>query len=95
MFVFELDGGNRALERAGRGRRQMGIRERIETNAGLAVADTLTVTDLDLSDTVTPIVTTVVESGTTSGIANATLFNMMTVTDTLTYLTTTGPSNWR
>ncbi|MCF6777928.1 VCBS domain-containing protein, partial [Thiotrichales bacterium 19X7-9] len=52
----------------------------IETNAGLTVSDTLTTTDLDLTDTVSVAVTSVVESGNTSGIANATLLGMMSAT---------------
>ncbi|MCF6777251.1 DUF4347 domain-containing protein, partial [Thiotrichales bacterium 19X7-9] len=52
----------------------------IESNAGLTVSDTLTTTDLDLTDTVSVAVTSVVESGNTSGIANATLLGMMSAT---------------
>ncbi|MCF6777936.1 DUF4347 domain-containing protein, partial [Thiotrichales bacterium 19X7-9] len=51
-----------------------------ETDSGLTSSDTLTVTDLDLTDTVSVAVTSVVESGDTSGIANATLLSMMSVT---------------
>ncbi|MCF6776594.1 VCBS domain-containing protein, partial [Thiotrichales bacterium 19X7-9] len=51
-----------------------------ESNAGLTVSDTLTTTDLDLTDTVSVAVTSVVESGDTSGIANATLLGMMSAT---------------
>ena len=50
-----------------------------ETDAGLSVSDTLTLTDSDLIDTVDVAVTSVVESGDVSGIANATLLAMMSV----------------
>ncbi len=40
-----------------------------ETNATLSTSGTLTVTDLDLTDTVTSAVTSVVASGTTNGLA--------------------------
>jgi len=57
----------------------------IETNTGLTVADTLTVTDIDTTNTVTSDVISVVESGDVSGIANATLLAMMGVTGDLTW----------
>ena len=52
-----------------------------ETNAGLTATDTLTVRDVDLSDTVSSSVTTVLASGSTAGLAptNAQLLAMMTV----------------
>ncbi|MBR1273052.1 VCBS domain-containing protein, partial [Bradyrhizobium sp. AUGA SZCCT0222] len=54
----------------------------VETNAALAVGGTLTVTDIDLSDAVTPTVASVVASGTTTGLGsgNAALAAMLTVT---------------
>ncbi len=54
----------------------------LETNATLSTSGTLTVTDLDLSDTVTSVVTSVVTSGTTNGLQsnNAALLAMLTST---------------
>jgi VCBS repeat-containing protein len=53
-----------------------------ETNATLATSGTLTVTDLDLTDTVASAVTSVVASGTTNGLGsnNAALLAMLTST---------------
>ena len=52
-----------------------------ETNAGLASSGTLTVTDVDSPDTVTSVVTSVVASGTTTGLTstNPALLAMFTV----------------
>ncbi|MDX8538473.1 VCBS domain-containing protein, partial [Mesorhizobium abyssinicae] len=50
-----------------------------ETNAPLTANGTLTVTDADLSDTVTPSVTMVSPVGPTGGLSNATLLGMLTV----------------
>ena len=50
-----------------------------ETNSGLAVSGTLTITDLDVTDTTSVTVSGVSESGDVSGIANSTLLNMMSV----------------
>ncbi len=53
-----------------------------ETNATLTTSGTLTVMDMDLTDTVTSAVTSVVASGTTDGLGsnNAALFAMLTST---------------
>jgi len=65
-----------------------------ETNAGLTVAGTLTLTDIDTTDIVTSTVLSVVESGDTSAIANATLLAMMGVTGDLTNAETTDTLDW-
>ncbi|TNF65647.1 MAG: DUF4347 domain-containing protein, partial [Gammaproteobacteria bacterium] len=52
-----------------------------ETDNGLSISDTLTVEDTNTTDTVPVNVISVVESGTTSGIANATLLNMLSIVD--------------
>ncbi len=54
----------------------------METNSTLSTSGTLTVTDLDLTDTVTSSVTSVVASGTTNGLQsnNAALLAMLTST---------------
>ena len=65
-----------------------------ETDAGLTVADTLTLTDIDTTNIVTSTVLSVVESGDTSAIANATLLAMMSVTGDLTNLETTDTLDW-
>ncbi len=53
-----------------------------ETNATLSTSGTLTVTDLDLTDSVTSAVTSVVASGTITGLGsnNAALLAMLTST---------------
>jgi len=53
-----------------------------ETNAGLSTSGTLTVTDVDLTDTVNSSVTTVAASGITTGLAlsNAQLLGLLSVT---------------
>ena len=53
-----------------------------ETNAALTTSGTLTVVDLDLSDSVTATVLSVAASGTTTGLGsgNAALLAMLTVT---------------
>jgi VCBS repeat-containing protein len=67
-----------------------------ETTTTLSATDTLTITDLDTTNTVTIDVTTLVESGTTSGILNSTLLGMMTVTsaDILDNTETTNVFDW-
>ena len=65
-----------------------------ETNTTLSVSDTVTVTDLDLTDLVSASVTTVVESGDVSGIANATLLSMMGITGDLNATETTEALVW-
>ncbi|MBR1280433.1 VCBS domain-containing protein, partial [Bradyrhizobium sp. AUGA SZCCT0177] len=54
----------------------------VETNAGLSGSGTLSVTDADVSDTVSSLVTTVVTSGTTTGLGltNGQLLTMLGVT---------------
>jgi VCBS repeat-containing protein len=51
----------------------------IQGDVGLTTSGTLTVTDADLSDTVTPAVDHVVLSGTTGGLTNAAVLGMLTV----------------
>ena len=52
----------------------------LETNAGLAVSDTLTVVDADLSDAVTASVQSVSTVGPTGGLTNGQLLAMLSVT---------------
>ena len=67
-----------------------------ETDAGLTTSGTLSVEDVDISDTVSVAVTSVVESGMTSGIDNAVLLAMLGVDtgDIIDNLSTTGTINW-
>ena len=51
----------------------------VQADVGLATSGTLTVTDADLSDTVTPAVDHVVLSGTTGGLTSAAVLGMLTV----------------
>src|SRR5262249_4954408 len=53
-----------------------------ETNAGLTTNGTLTVTDADLSDTVTPTVPLVTLSGVTGGLTSADVLGMLQVSPT-------------
>jgi len=66
----------------------------IETDSGLTVADTLTLIDVDITNTVSSTVASVVESGDVSGIDNATLLAMMGVTGDLTNVETSDTLNW-
>ena len=50
-----------------------------KTNAALSTTGTLTVTDLDLSDSVTPTVESVSLSGTTGGLTSAAVLGMLSV----------------
>jgi VCBS repeat-containing protein len=67
-----------------------------EANAGLTASDTLTVTDVDVTDLVNPSVVSVSTSGDTGGLTNLQLLAMMSVApspvDTTT--TTTGQITW-
>jgi VCBS repeat-containing protein len=67
-----------------------------EANAGLTASDTLTVTDVDVTDLVNPSVMSVSTSGDTGGLSNGQLLAMMSVApspvDTTT--TTTGQITW-
>ena len=67
-----------------------------ESNIGLSATDTLTITDVDVSDLVAPSVFAVSTTGPTGGLSNATLLAMMGVApspvDTTT--TTTGQLTW-
>jgi VCBS repeat-containing protein len=65
-----------------------------ETNAGLSMNDTITVTDVDLTDLVSSSVTGVMESGKVSGITNATLLAMMSITGDLDTTETTEALAW-
>ena len=60
------------------------------------MSETLTLTDLDTTDTVGVAVTSVVESGDVSGIANATLLAMLSVpaTDVLSNSQTEDTFTW-
>ena len=51
----------------------------VQADVGLATSGTLTVTDADFSDTVTPAVDHVVLSGTTGGLTSAAVLGMLTV----------------
>ncbi|MDT8442571.1 MAG: VCBS domain-containing protein, partial [Desulfuromonadales bacterium] len=67
-----------------------------ESDAALSVGGTLTVTDLDVSDTVSTSVTSVTVTGDDNGIANADLLAMLSVDagNVIDNLSTTGSINW-
>ena len=67
-----------------------------ETDAGLMTNGTLSVEDVDVSDTVSVAVSSVVESGQTSGIANGMLLAMLGVDagDIIDNMNTDGTINW-
>ena len=67
-----------------------------ETNAGLTADGTISVTDADISDEVFVTVDSVIESGTVSGIANATLMAMLEVDmgAIIDAMSTEGDINW-
>jgi len=67
-----------------------------ETNAGLTTGGTLSVEDLDVSNVVNVAVSSVVESGTVSGIDNMTLLGMLTAgtNPIINNVSTTGTINW-
>ena len=68
----------------------------VETDAGLTTLGTLSVEDVDITDTVTVAVDSVIESGDTSGITNGTLLAMLGVDvgDIIDAASTTGTINW-
>ena len=67
-----------------------------ETDGGLITSGTLSVADVDVTDTVGVVVTSVAESGDTSGIASGTLLAMLGVDvgDIIDAASTTGAINW-
>jgi VCBS repeat-containing protein len=67
-----------------------------ETNSGLTTGGTLTVTDVDITDLVTPSVISVTSIGATNGLTNAQLLNYLSVNPTPadTISTTTATLNW-
>jgi VCBS repeat len=67
-----------------------------ETNAGLSTSGTLTLTDVDTTNTVSTSVVSVSTGGLTTGLVpnNAQLLAMLTASGNLTNSQTTGPINW-
>ncbi len=67
-----------------------------ETNAGLSTSGTLTLTDIDTTNTVSTSVVSVSTGGLTTGLVpnNAQLLAMLTANGNLTNSQTTGPVNW-
>ncbi|MGE4446132.1 MAG: VCBS domain-containing protein, partial [Synergistaceae bacterium] len=67
-----------------------------ETNAGLSTSGTLTLSDLDITNTVSTNIISVSVGGQTTGLIpnNAQLLGMLSATGNLTNTETTGPINW-